>query len=150
MTADQNGIEQRVDANQRLISFGAVTGSIMLALQHIVIEAHGPDWLALATILTSAAAWMVFLFAVRGNQKLFKTTEGMAYRRQVEGDELLQRIQKLAFSWGFGGMLMVQVILILVYSFFDPHFLSIPVAATSTMAAGIGAAVLRYQTLVSQ
>lgn len=145
-----SNLESKVDANQRQYSFGAAAGSALLALQHIVQEAHGPEWMVAVTALSSAAAWMVFLFAMLGNQKLFKSPEGLAYRKQLEGDEILQRIQKEAFAWGFGGMLTVQVVMILLFSFFEPHFLTIPVAATSTMAAGIVTAVLRYQTLWSR
>ena len=143
-------IELRVDANQRKVSFGAATGSAMLAIQHIVQEAHGPDWLIVGTAVTSAAAWIFFLIAIRQNQQLFKTPEGLAYRKQLEGDEMLQRIQKEAFAWGFGGMLALQVVMILLLSFLEPHFLSIPVATTSTMAAGVVAAVLRYQILLTR
>ncbi len=143
-------IEQRVDANQRLVAFSAATGSILLAIQHIVIEAHGPEWLSVSSSMASAAAWLLFLVAMFKNQRIFKTEDGKAYRAQLEGDEILQRIQKEAFTWGFAVMLMIQVVMILTFSFFDPHFLSIPVAATSTMAGGIGIAVLRYQILWSR
>lgn len=147
MTTMDLDIEARVDANQRLVSFGAVTGSFMLALQHITMEAHAPNWLHLMATLTSAGGWMVFLYAAYQNRKLFMTEEGLAYRRQIEGDERLMTIRNQAFMWGFGGMLLLQVLIILLWSFLEPHFLSIPVATTSTMAAGIATAVLRYQTL---
>jgi len=150
MNDTSTSLELSVDANQRLISFGAAAGSALLAIQHIGQEAHGPDWMVAATALTSAAAWIVFLVALRRNQRLFKRPEGLAYRKQLEGDEMLQRIQKEAFTWGFGGMLATQVVMILLFSFLDPHFLTIPVAATGTMAAGIVTAVLRYQTLWSR
>lgn len=138
-------IETRVDANQRLVSFSAVTGSFLLALQHLVESAHGPTWLRIPVTLGAVGAWLLFLYALRQNQKLFRSPEGEAFKAQLLGDELLQGIQKEAFAWGFGGMLLTQVVFILVYTLFEPHFLSIPVAATSTMAAGICTAVLRYQ-----
>lgn len=150
MESSVSPIESRVDANQRLVSFSAVTGSFLLALQHVVEGAHGPGWLRLSVTLGSAGAWLLFILALFQNQKLFRSPEGLAFKAQLLGDEMLQGIQKEAFTWGFAGMLVMQVVFILVYSFFEPHFLSIPVAATSTMAAGICTAVLRYQTLWSR
>ena len=147
MEPDIMDIESRVDANQRLSSFGAVTGAIMLALQHIAIEAHWPEWLQLSTILVSASGWLIYLWALRQNKRMFATPEGLAFKEQIEGDELLQSLSKEAFVWGFAGMLLMQVVLILTWTMFEPHFLTIPVAATSTIAAGVSAAVLRHQTL---
>lgn len=145
MESSSSPIETRVDANQRLVSFSAVTGSFLLALQHVVVESHGPNWLRIPVTLGSAGAWILFLYALWQNQRLFKTPAGEAFKAQLLGDELLQGIQKEAFAWGFAGMLLMQVVFIIAFSFFEPHFLTIPVAATSTMAAGICTAVLRYQ-----
>ena len=143
-------IESRVDANQRLVSFSAVTGSFLLALQHIAEGAHWNPWFSIPITVAVVASWLLFLVALRQNQKLFLSEQGKAFKAQLLGDERLQGIQKEAFTWGFAGMLLMQVVFILLYSFFEPHFLSIPVAATSTMAAGICTAVLRYQNRWSQ
>ena len=143
-------IESRVDANQRLVSFGAVTGSLMLALQHITIEAHAPSWLNVLVTLASSAGWIVFLYAAYKNRKLFMTAEGLEYKKQIEGDERLMTIRNQAFMWGFGAMLVIQVVMILAWTFFELHFLTIPVSTTATMAAGITSAVLRFQILSSK
>jgi hypothetical protein len=141
-------LEDRVDAYQRLIAWGAVVGSIMLALQHILIEAHFKGGLPTAVILASTAGWMVFLYATWQTRRLLASPEGTAYAAQISGDERLLSFRTEAFTYGFAAMLIVQVLLIVLWTGFGEsvdHILSIPVAATVTMAAGISAAVLRYQ-----
>ena len=144
----ESSIEDSVDSNQRMGAFGAVLGSILLALQHILIEAHVFGWLPAAVIIASVVGWMIFLFAVWRNQRLLNTQKGKAYASQIKGDERLMSIRTEAFTYGFVAMLIVQVVLIVLWTGFGAtvdHILSIPVAATVTMAAGISAAVIRYQ-----
>jgi len=145
--------ESRAESNQRLIMYGAVVGSVALALQHIVVEAHFRGWPTIAVTLTSLAGWVIFGFGIFRNKRLNKTREGRDFFRQVRTDERLTSIQSQAFSFGFWSMLAVQVILLLLWVAFghlDTGLLSIPVAASSTIAAGTTGAVIRYQILTSR
>ena len=143
-----SSLESRVDANQRLISIGAVTGSVMLALQHILIEAHVRGTVPKLVIVASAGGWLLFLYAFWQNRRLFKSEQGKVFAAQLTGDERLMSIRNEAFTFGFAAMIMIQVGLIILWSGSSDavqHVLSIPVSTTVTMATGITAAVLRYQ-----
>ncbi len=150
---DVDRAESRADSNQRLIMYGAVVGSVALALQHIVVEAHLHGWPIIAVTLTSLVGWAVFAIGIFRNKRLDKTPGGREFFRQVRTDERLIAIQSQAFSFGFWSMLAVQVILLLLWVFFghlDTGLLSIPVAASSTIAAGTTGAVIRYQILINR
>lgn len=145
--------ESRSETNQRLTAFGATVGAIALALQHIIIEVHLHGWPSIALTITSLLGWTAFGVGVLRNRKLRKTPEGKAFFEQARKDERLIAMRAQAFTFGFAFMLGVQIVLLVLWTVFghtDAGLLSIPVAASSTVAAGVTGAVVRYQTLTSR
>lgn len=145
--------ESRNETNQRLMAFGATVGAIALALQHIIIEVHLHGWPSIALTITSLLGWTAFGVGVLRNRKLRKTPEGKAFFEQARKDERLIAMRAQAFTFGFAFMLGVQIVLLVLWTVFghtDAGLLSIPVAASSTVAAGVTGAVVRYQTLTSR
>ena len=145
--------ESRCEINQRLTWFGATVGSVALAMQHIFIEVHLHGWPSIALTVTSLLGWSAFGVGVVRNRRLAKTAEGKAFFEQARKDERLIAMRAQAFTFGFAFMLGVQVLLLILWTLFghtDTGLLSIPVAASSTMAAGVTGAVLRYQTLTNR
>jgi len=148
-----NDAESRCEANQRLTAFGAAVGSIALALQHILIEVHLQGWPVVAITLTSLLGWIVFGIGVLRNRRLGKTPDGKLFFEQARKDERLVTMRARAFTFGFTVMLALQVVLIVLYVAFghtDTGLLSVPVAASSTIATGVTGAVLRYQILTNR
>lgn len=145
--------ESRSETNQRLTAFGATVGAIALALQHIIIEVHLHGWPSIALTITSLLGWTAFGVGVLRNRKLRKTPEGKAFFEQARKDERLIAMRAQAFTFGFALMLGVQIVLLVLWTVFghtDAGLLSIPVAASSTVAAGVTGAVVRYQTLTNR
>jgi len=145
--------ESRSELNQRLTAYGATVGAIALAMQHIFIEVHLHGWPSMTLTVTSLLGWAALGIGVARNRKLGKTPEGKAFFEQARKDERLIAMRAQAFTFGFAFMLGVQVVLLVLWTLFghiDSGVLSIPIAASSTIAAGVTGAVLRYQTLASR
>lgn len=145
--------EARYELNQRLIATGAIIGSVALAGQHIFTEVHLHGWPTLVITITSLFGWAAFGLGIFRNHQLGKTQEGKAFLAQARTDERLSTMRSQAFTYGFATMLGTQVVLLLLWTVLgqaDGGWLSIPVAASSTIAAGVAGAVLRYQFLTNQ
>ena len=147
---ETSALENSIDKNQRLISFSAVIGAVFLAVQHILIEAHAVRWLSIGASLLAATGWMIYLYAFFKAKSLLSSDEGKVLAEQMAGDERLLAIRAESFTWGFAAMIGFQVVLLVAYMMLqgvDTHVMSIPVAATSTIAAGVTGATLRQLNL---
>jgi hypothetical protein len=150
---DANDAESQYESNQRLTAFGAALGAIGMALQNLTAELLPHSWPLVSIALTVQIGWVVFAVGVLRNRKLGRTREGRAFIEQARTDERLVRLRAEAFMAGFGVMLGLQVFMILLATVGGDvlmEVLTIPVATSATIAAGVSGAVLRYQTLSSQ
>jgi len=148
-----SGAEDQSDLNQKYMAFGATIGSVALALQHIALEGHFPEAVAFVFSIVSVFGWIMFGVGIFRNYKLNKSAEGRAFFVRAKSDERLVSIKSRSFMFGFGTMMAVQVLLMILYVAGGPdgiHFLTIPVAATSTIAAGVTGAVLRNLSLINR
>ncbi len=147
---DSNDIELLSERNQRLIAYGAVLGSVMLAIQHIMIAAHFHGWHTVTTSIVSIIGWAVFGLGLFLNVRLKRTPEGRAFTEHAAHDERIIIIRSQSFAFGFAAMMLFQVLLIVlsvVFGHLETELLSVPVVAPATIAAGVTGAVLRFQIL---
>ena len=145
--------ESRCDTNQLLTSFGAIVGSVAMAGQNIFTEMHFHGWLVFAITMTSLGGWLVFGMGALRNRRLGQTPEGKAFFEIVRSDELYGAHRSQALAVGFAAMLGVQVILLVLWAMFSQTgfgLLTISVAASSTIAAGVAGSVIRYQILTNR
>ena len=150
--AESSRTELLFDQNQRLISYGAIVGSVMLALQHVAIGAHFHGWPQMVVTVLSLLGWGVFAFGMYRSVRLKQTPEGKSFAEGIAHDERLLSIRSKSFASGFFAMLAMQVVLIVLAVVFGPEYpdwLSVVVAAPATIAAGVTGSVLRFQTLSS-
>ena len=147
-----DGLEEKAELNQKLVAIGATAGSVGLALQHIVMEAHLAPALSLSMTLTAVIGWAIFAVGIVRARNLGRTEAGSEYLETLRADERLAAIRARAFIFGFGAMMGVQVVMLVLWTLTsgDLHFLTIPVAASSTIAAGVTGAVLRNLILTDR
>ena len=148
--SDSNDVELLSERNQRLIAFGAVLGSLMLAAQHVLIAAHFHGWYSVAASTVSIIGWAVFGLGMFLNVRLKRTPAGRAFSEHASHDERIIIIRSQSFAFGFAAMMLFQVLLIVlsvVFGHLETELLSVPVVAPATIAAGVTGAALRFQIL---
>jgi len=147
---DSSQTELLADKNQRLIAYGAIVGSVMLALQHAAVASHFHGWPQMLVTALSLIGWGAFGLGTIRSVRLKRTPEGRAFMEHLASDERLVSIRARSFAAGFFAMLGMQVVLLLLWvilGHLGAEWLNVAVAAPATIAAGVTGSVLRFQNL---
>lgn len=137
-------IEDRYDTLQRLMTVGAATGAIGMAAQSMLTEWGPSGWPVLVAALTSLAGWSLFGLTVFRTRSLGETDAGRRFLQDAQQDERLTRIRYQAFTAGFAGVLLFQVMIIMANAILGENMMSAGAVASSTIAVGVTISLIYY------
>jgi len=149
--ASAEELESTYDRGQQMVGVGAVGGSVGLALQNIASELAWSAPVIFTIMAVTTVGWLVFLRGVMMVRSIGRAPGGTDFLNTVTSDERLLTIRAKAYSGGFFAMILLQVIFTIAWVLAGDvvSWLTIGTAASITVAAGVSASVLRFQSLSS-